>query len=43
MVKKCGSFWSVLMTLPSVSLKIIASASVHMRLEALGVSCVGIS
>lgn len=36
-VKECGCFWKVLMTLPS---KIIASASVPMRLEALKVDCV---
>ena len=35
-VTECGGFWRVLMTFPSISVKIIASASVHMRLETLG-------
>lgn len=34
-VTECGGFWRVLMTFLSISVKIIASASVHMRLEAL--------
>ena len=34
-VTECKGFLRALMTFPSISVKIIASASVHMRLEAL--------
>lgn len=37
-VTECGGFWRVLMTFPSISVKIIESASVHIRLEALSVA-----
>lgn len=35
-VTECGGFGIVLMTFPSISVKIIASAHVHVRVPAVG-------